>query len=119
MNELLAHLVGDYIFQSHWMATEKTKKLYVAFIHAVAYTIPFLFITRNVYALLIICVTHAIIDRYRLATWVGKIKNWNFTTANGYPEETPVWLTVWLTIIVDNTMHLLINHFALQLFTSH
>jgi hypothetical protein len=25
-DQLLAHLVGDYVLQSHWMATQKVKK---------------------------------------------------------------------------------------------
>lgn len=25
-DQFVAHLVGDYILQSHWMATEKTKR---------------------------------------------------------------------------------------------
>ncbi len=33
--------------------------------------------------------------------------------ATGYPSATPAWLAVWLLIIADNTLHLLINHYAL------
>ncbi len=115
MNELLAHLVGDYIFQSHWMATEKVKRIFPAIIHATCYTIPFLFLTQD-WSLLIIWGTHVFIDRYRLANYVGQVKNWHFKTKSGYPEETPVWLSTWLMIITDNTLHLLINHLALTLF---
>ena len=28
-DQLVAHAVGDYILQSHWMATEKTKGNYI------------------------------------------------------------------------------------------
>lgn len=34
----------------------------------------------------------------------------------GYGPDTPDWLAVWLLIIADNTMHLLINRFALRRF---
>ncbi len=113
MNELLAHLVGDYIIQSHWMATEKVKRWLPAILHGLTYTIPFIFLTYNISFLLIIVGTHIVIDRLRLANWIAKIKNWNFNTFNGYPEGTPDWLWVWLMIIADNTLHMLINHFAL------
>jgi hypothetical protein len=115
MNELLAHLVGDYFLQSHWLANEKTKRWFPAIVHGLLYTVPFLLLTTDPVKLLIISVTHMVIDRYRLANWVARIKNWTFTP-NGYPEETPAWLTVWLMIITDNTMHLLINHFVLKQF---
>ena len=113
MPELLAHLVGDYILQSHWMATEKIKRWWPAFLHGLTYTLPFLFLTTDIWRLAIIAGTHMIIDRYRLAKWVARIKNWMFTES-GYPEETPAWLWVWLMIITDNTIHLLINHFVLN-----
>lgn len=121
---LLAHLVGDYILQSHWMATEKTKRLKPAVIHGVLYTLPFIFITQSWAALTIICVTHIIIDRYRLAKYVVYLKNKiapkdkrnNELTATGFPSDTPIWLSTWLLIIVDNTIHLLINVIAILYF---
>lgn len=38
-DQIVAHMVGDYIIQSDWMATEKTKRSAVAAIHAVTYTL--------------------------------------------------------------------------------
>lgn len=35
-------------------------------------------------------------------------------SATGYPPETPVWLSTWLMIIADNTLHLTINFLALR-----
>lgn len=115
MNELLCHLIGDYILQPHWMANKKTSDLGVALMHGVLYSIPFMFLTNNLSAYLIIVLTHTVIDRYRLANCIAKIKNNIWNTPNGYPEETPPWVSVWLMIITDNTMHMIINHFALML----
>ena len=42
-DQILAHLIGDYLLQSHWMAQEKTKRSIAAAVHAVSYTLPFLF----------------------------------------------------------------------------
>lgn len=116
---LLAHLVGDYLLQSHWMATEKTKRWWPAIAHAVTYGLPFLLVTQSPLALLVIVGTHAVIDRYRLARYVVWLKNlnapgshrrpWSECSATGFPPETPAWLAVWLVFIVDNSLHLLIN----------
>lgn len=72
---LLAHLVGDYLFQSDWMATEKLKRWWPAAAHGITYTLPYVLVTRNPWALLIIGGTHIVIDRYRLAKYVVWLKN--------------------------------------------
>ena len=53
-DQLIAHAVGDYILQSDWMALEKTKRSLAAAVHALTYTLPFLFLTssRSGYSLL-------------------------------------------------------------------
>ena len=119
---LLAHLVGDYLIQSHWMAVEKTKRWWPAIAHALTYGLPYLLVTQSLAALVVIVGTHAVIDRYRLARHVCWAKNqlgpaehrrpWSECSASGYPPDTPPWLAVWLLIIADNTMHLLINSAA-------
>lgn len=116
---IIAHLVGDYVLQSHWMATEKVKSWWPALVHGFFYTLPFFFITQSPLALLFIGGTHAIIDRYRLAKHLSFAKNflaprkfwptWSDSKATGYPSETPAWMAVWLMIIADNTLHLLLN----------
>lgn len=114
-DQIVAHLVGDYLTQSHWMATEKTKRGVAAAIHAVIYTVPFALITQSLIALSIIGGTHFLIDRYRLARFVVWAKNGckGPVTATGYPEDVPAWLSVWLLIIADNTLHILINGAAI------
>ena len=121
---LLAHLVGDYLLQSHWMATEKVKRWWPALAHGVAYTLPFLIITRSLWALLAIGGTHAVIDRYRVAKYVSWAKNLigpksfrtplsEAVTNSGYAAAVPAGLATALLIIADNTMHLAINTGAL------
>ena len=142
MEQLIAHLIGDYVLQSDWMANNKTSKSIAAFFHALTYGIPFLFLTFSPLALLIIVITHFVIDRWRLAKYICYVKNflslpsawreyssnnkkdyveglhyklsWENCKATGYPSETPQFLAVWLMIIADNTMHLLINFLALK-----
>ena len=74
-DQIVAHLVGDYLLQSDWMANEKTKKSLAALAHAVSYTVPFLCLTLKWQALVFVCVTHFVIDRWRLARYVCWLKN--------------------------------------------
>lgn len=126
-DQLVAHAIGDYILQSDWMATEKTKKSIAAAAHVVTYAIPFLALTRSIAALVFIVVTHFVIDRWRLARYVVWAKNWlapkgsrtppwSACTATGYPPDRPSWLAVWLLIIADNVMHVILNAVALRWF---
>lgn len=129
-DQLVAHAVGDYILQSHWMATEKTKNSVAAAVHAVTYTLPFLLITHSPEALAIICGTHFLVDRYRLARFVVWFKNGPLkmvrtdhgwlrlkpVTATGYQEDVPAWLSVWLLIAADNIIHVIINALAIAHF---
>ena len=72
-------------------------------------------------ALAVILGTHALIDRYRLARYVSMARNmagdplhWRrYCTATGYADNIPAWIATGLVIIVDNTLHLLINYFAI------
>lgn len=115
-DQIVAHLVGDYILQSHWMATEKVRNSLAAAVHAVTYTLPFAFITWSPPALALICGTHFLVDRFRLARFVVWAKNGarGPVTATGYTDDVPPWLAVWLLIIADNIVHLLINAAALR-----
>lgn len=139
-NQLVAHLVGDYVLQSDWMATEKTKRSIAAFVHAFVYSLCFLALRPSAAALFVIFFTHFLIDRFRLARYVCWSKNflappettafenhvggqrltttvwwhpWSECSATGYHKDRPPWLAVWLLIIADNTLHILINGLAL------
>lgn len=118
---LAAHFVGDYLLQSHWMATRKTSNWWPAWLHAVTYGLPFLFVTRSPMALAVIVGTHAVIDRYRFARHVVWLKNQVAPaserpghTATGYGNDVPAWLAVWLLIAADNIIHILINYGAVR-----
>lgn len=144
-DQILCHLIGDYILQSDWMATEKTKKSLAALAHVITYSLPFLFFRPSWSALLFIAATHFVIDRWRLARYVVWAKNflgprrkfeweeaspydmgvlfhyeerwvnppWPECSATGYWKRNPTWLSTWLLIIADNTLHLICNGLAL------
>lgn len=126
-DQILAHLVGDYLLQSDWMAQEKTKRTVAALAHALCYTLPFVLLTQSPVALGLISGTHFVIDRWRLARYVCWAKNWlappegrpapwSQCQATGYSPDRPPWLSVWLLIIADNTLHLLCNGLSLAFF---
>ena len=119
-DQLIAHAVGDYLLQSDWMANEKTKSNVAAAAHAMTYTVPFLAFRPNAKQVALIAGTHFLIDRFRLARYVVGAKNWiaprgqdHELTATGYPADRPAWMSVWLLIIADNTMHVAINRLIL------
>lgn len=136
MEQLLCHLVGDYFLQSDWMALNKNKKTIPCLVHVIFYTIIFLFITNNIQALSLIALTHFIIDRWSIAKYIIYIKNFINPTFSYYsfdqcsvtgyydswrnPDEgqaaRPKFITTWLYIISDNTLHLLCNFIILKMF---
>jgi hypothetical protein len=126
MEQLLCHLIGDYCLQSDYMATEKVKRSVAAVYHCLLYTFCFTFLTYKVNALCFIFATHFLIDRFRLAKYVCYAKNfmsprtywyeWVDCNATGYHTDRSMYLSVWLLIITDNTMHLLCNYIALRYF---
>lgn len=120
MLQLILHLVGDYLTQSDWMATRKTQSSFAAAIHATVYSLPFLWL-GSWRAVAVIGVSHFFIDRFRLARFVVFAKNfagwpwpeWEDCKATGYSASRPPWMSVWLMIIADNTIHLICNYLAL------
>ena len=125
MLQLILHLIGDYLLQSDWMAHNKTKCSKAAAAHAITYSLPFLFLEPSLAAFLVICITHFFIDRFRLARYVVFFRNiilqpkkyrhqWKDCEETGYHKEVPQWLSLWLLVACDNTIHLLINYLALE-----
>lgn len=119
-DQIIAHAVGDYLLQSDWMANEKTKSNIAAAAHAATYTLPFLALRPSGKQVALIAGTHYLIDRYRLARYVVWAKNFiapkgqnHEMTETGYPSERPAWMSVWLLIIADNTLHILLNRLIL------
>ena len=122
---LVGHLVGDYILQNDWMASNKTNPLCrnVAYDHSskttpfraemmghLACTVHCLLYTLAVWAcsfwwmpwwgLLVCFVTHWPIDRFRLARfWMMRV--------SGQQAFATGPLSPWSIIIVDNVAHIL------------
>jgi len=120
-DQIVAHLVGDFVLQSDWMANQKSSKSLATLAHAACYILPFLLLTTNPATLAVIGGTHFLIDRFRLARYLTWIRNlpwpqsptWAECSETGFPPSVPRHLSAWLLIIVDNTMHILINAAAI------
>lgn len=118
MRQLLAHLVGDYVVQSDWMAAAKVvgqphDKRSAAIAHAALYTACFVPLTRNPLRLAVIGVTHGLLDRYRPLPALIHRKD-VLLSPTDWPATPAKDVPFWLHIVVDNTVHLLINEMALS-----
>lgn len=166
MWQILAHLWGDYLLQSDWMAQNKRRSSFAALAHALFYSLPFALLIRDapapLYAALFVAGTHFFVDRFGVARYLVWAKNWigpaprretfveavkrhkewgtlgatatkaeldkidedrrrltgnlpwKECSATGYAPSRPDFLTVWLLIIADNTLHLTLNAIALK-----
>jgi hypothetical protein len=122
MEQLLLHLIGDYVTQTDWMARTKASTTFAALCHASVYALPFLLLSPSITAIVVIAISHFLIDRFRLARYVAFGKNkltdwhlkWADCRATGFPADVPAGHAFWLMILVDNTMHLSLNYAALR-----
>ncbi|TGE07693.1 DUF3307 domain-containing protein [Hymenobacter fodinae] len=115
MEQILLHLLGDYVLQNDWMAQNKTKAHWPAFVHALLYALPFTLIAPSPLAWAVIFGTHFLIDRYRLALyWIRIYNRIEVVGPFGYAESKPPYMAFWLMVIIDNTLHLTINYAAMR-----
>lgn len=128
MIQLLAHLWGDFALQPGKWAMKKRSDIRYALVHSLEYGLVFWLICTLMGqplswdAMLAIVVTHALIDRFYPARYIIFAKNWiadrklmwKACSKTGFDQETPIWLSMWLLIVVDNTMHLTINYAAIK-----
>ena len=139
MEQLLVHGFGDFFFgQGSYMAINKSKKTAPAALHVLLYTACFLMLTTSWKALLVIGVTHFLIDRFSIPKYLLFAREWLLNRNHGgqhwassnhtgfFDHEGDAWgeankdkmrppfLTWWLCIFFDNLMHLTCNYLALK-----
>ncbi|HEY1297827.1 MAG TPA: DUF3307 domain-containing protein [Chloroflexota bacterium] len=122
-DQLIVHVIGDFMLQSDWMARSKTRDSFAAAVHAIIYAIPFLVFRPSPLAWFTIAGSHFLIDRWRLARYVcwasgllapPPYRSWTDCKQTGYAPEKEPWMSAWLLIIADNTLHVLINALSLR-----
>lgn len=99
MHWVLAHFVGDYLFQNDWMALNKKKSTLHCSVHIVCYMIPFLFCGMASWQLVLIALQHFLQDRTNFVIWFMKVKG---SARFCEPPMAP-----WSIIVTDNILHIL------------
>lgn len=106
MHPFLAHLIGDFVIQTEWMASNKKSSSFVAFIHVLAYLAPYVFTGMLWWQVALIGVTHFAQDRSTFVDWW--MKNW---------KKVPEGRGGILALMVDQVFHLVIIQVAIWLGT--
>ncbi|KUO66081.1 MAG: hypothetical protein APF84_12220 [Gracilibacter sp. BRH_c7a] len=106
---LLAHLLGDFLFQTKWMADNKANNWFPLLIHSFIYTLIiwitsyFAFGGLSLEGCSLLFAAHLILDRRTFINlWTSKIMRLD--------NNAPVWIRV----VIDQTFHLIILAIALH-----
>ncbi|TFE02136.1 DUF3307 domain-containing protein [Jeotgalibacillus salarius] len=106
----LSHLIGDYLFQTSWMAGRKKNDWTALLTHCFVYTLTvaiiayFTFGGLSLTAVIFVFITHVIIDKQVVVQW------WVKRIMSPPPSEKK-----WLTIVADQTFHLIVLAIALYI----
>lgn len=100
---LVGHFVGDFLFQTRWMAEQKKDSLVVMCIHSCIYTASLYLFSWAVVPLtfvqiVLIFISHAVIDARVLTDWWLKY-------ISGYRDGG---CHLWLQVMNDQVLHLCI-----------
>lgn len=98
----IGHLIGDFLFQTEWMAVNKEKKWLALILHSCIYTFSIVVVAAALMKMLtylsisIIFLSHIFLDRRTFVNW------WASTVMHIEKENG------WLKIVIDQIFHLLI-----------
>lgn len=103
---IITHLIGDFLFQSKWEALNKDKKrlplLFHCFIYTVCFIPAFLIYNTSLLWLLLIFVSHIILDQRRFELWlIEKVKGFR-------KKETQDWRWWVLFMGTDQVLHFVV-----------
>jgi len=99
MHWILAHLIGDFLIQSDYLALNKKRSSWICALHVITYMIPFLWCDLTYQQLLAIAIQHYIIDRTDVVVW--------FMHAKGSTQFALGPCSPWSIIVIDNILHIL------------
>jgi hypothetical protein len=97
---LVGHMAGDFIFQTKWMADGKARRFAPLFVHAVVYTLCVWAVSLaaggiSPLAAALVFAAHLFIDRRDFVRWWCKY----ITRSDG---------CLWLTVVTDQSFHIMI-----------
>lgn len=106
---LIGHFVGDFLFQTSWMAEHKSKKWCPLLVHSSVYTIIIILFSLiegglSIMGILLIFTGHVILDR---GTFV---KFWVVNVQTATMENQR-----WLSIMADQIFHIILLAIAIYL----
>lgn len=114
MIQLIAHLLGDFVFQTDEMAKNKPNFDFYGWwwclLHCIIYALPFLTITQNFQPIFLIFFSHFIIDKFGIA------KHWCQIFKVGARFDWNNWIKIYLIFMVDMAFHLGCNYIILSHF---
>ncbi len=117
---IIAHLMGDYLFQNHWMASKKTSSTWPCLVHATTYTLAYVLVFYSSFLwepMALIFATHFLIDRFRLARyWIRFVNLFGTKDCREGPPKETGFLPIFVLFAVDNTWHLLIQWLILSFY---
>ena len=99
MHWIYAHLIGDYLIQTDWMANGKKRSSWICVVHVLTYLLPFLFTPLAWWQLALIGAEHFAQDRTAFVPWLMRVKG---SAAFAQPPCGP-----WSVIVTDNILHVL------------
>jgi hypothetical protein len=114
---ILAHLIGDFLFQNDWMAVEKKKSNLACTIHVFFYMIPFLLTEISIIQFLLIASQHWVQDRTSFIAWwckrigsfQGEIKHHALVSNNKFERVLPwghfikdqIFHSIWIWMVIN------------------
>jgi len=99
MHWIYAHLIGDYLLQTDWMARNKKGSTIACLTHVLVYMLPFCFTHMAWWQLLLIGSQHFLQDRTH---FVARYMRFTGSRVFSAPPYSP-----WSVIVVDNVFHIL------------
>ncbi len=105
---VFGHMLGDYFFQTHLMATKKTSSHKWCLIHCAIYTLCVALTIGqilNPLVWLIVFATHYPLDRYSLA--------YRFMQLKGGPDMSNPFAPI-IYVAIDNTAHIALMAWLLE-----
>jgi hypothetical protein len=95
LGPLIAHLIGDFILQNEWMATNKKSSSVACGVHVAVYMLPFLLCDLPWYQFGLIAAQHFVQDRSGFVFW------WMRVWKRVHPDY---WKSI--SLFVDQAFHI-------------
>ena len=129
---VLGHLMGDYLFQTNWMALNKKSNIFAAILHCIIYTalvsasiypeLKFFKFNNQIIIIGLIFMSHFILDATTLIDrWLNYIGSRSFKRTEDLAvikmPEQQMYIRAYTALVqtvADNTVHLFLMYLILR-----